>query len=76
MTFEDAGRINVPTLVQHGTADPVVPRIAGEQIAQTIPGARLSAIADAGHNYLIADIDGINHEVVEFLAGVDGAANA
>jgi hypothetical protein len=33
-------------------------------------------IPDAGHNYLIADIDGINHEVVEFLAGVDGAANA
>jgi 3-oxoadipate enol-lactonase len=25
MTLADAGRINVPTLVQHGTADPVVP---------------------------------------------------
>ncbi len=76
MTLEDAARINVPTLVQHGTADPVVPFIAGEQIARTIPGARMSAIADAGHNYLIADIDGINHEVVEFLAGVDAAADA
>lgn len=76
MTLEDAARINVPTLVQHGTADPVVSFRAGEQIAQTIPGARLSAIADAGHNYLIADIDGINHEILEFLAGVDAAAKA
>ncbi|MGA7050964.1 MAG: alpha/beta fold hydrolase [Mycobacterium sp.] len=50
MIVGDAARINVPTLVQHGTADPVVPFIAGKQIAQTIPGARLSAIADAGYN--------------------------
>jgi pimeloyl-ACP methyl ester carboxylesterase len=60
MTLEDATRINVPKLVQHGTADPGVPLIAGEQIAQTIPGARLSAIPDAGHNYLISDIDRVN----------------
>lgn len=73
MSLADAATISVPTLVQHGTEDKVVPFIAGQQIADTIPGARMSAIEGAGHNYLVCDIDRVNREVLDFLADVDAA---
>lgn len=73
MTLDDAAGISVPTLVQHGTADQTVKYEAGQQIAATIPGARLSTFEGAGHNYLVCDADRANHEVLEFLAEVDSA---
>jgi pimeloyl-ACP methyl ester carboxylesterase len=72
-TLEEVARISVPTLVQHGTGDKVVPFAAGQQIAETIPGARLSAFTDAGHNYLLMDIDRTNREILEFFAEADAA---
>jgi pimeloyl-ACP methyl ester carboxylesterase len=42
--------INVPTLVIHGTHDPLVPLQAGIDIAETIPGARLVTIHGMGHD--------------------------
>jgi pimeloyl-ACP methyl ester carboxylesterase len=41
--------IAVPTLVIHGTADPMFPIGHGEALAREIPGARLLALAGAGH---------------------------
>lgn len=70
-TLQEVARISVPTLVQHGTTDRVVPFAAGQQIAATIPRARLSAFADAGHNYLLIDIERTNREVLAFFAEVD-----
>jgi pimeloyl-ACP methyl ester carboxylesterase len=52
----DAGRrheplssIAVPTLVIHGTADPMFPIGHGETLAEEIPGARLLRLEGAGH---------------------------
>jgi pimeloyl-ACP methyl ester carboxylesterase len=39
----------LPTLVMCGSADPVTPPALSEELAATIPGARLEWIADAGH---------------------------
>ncbi|MFI6444762.1 alpha/beta fold hydrolase [Kitasatospora sp. NPDC050543] len=47
--------IAVPTLVIHGTADPVFPLRHGEALAEQIPGGRLLALADAGHGVERAD---------------------
>ncbi|MFI8345159.1 alpha/beta fold hydrolase [Streptomyces sp. NPDC085639] len=47
--------IAVPTLVIHGTADPMFPLRHGEVLAQQIPAARLLALADAGHGIDRAD---------------------
>jgi pimeloyl-ACP methyl ester carboxylesterase len=39
----------VPTLVVHGTADPMFPAEHGEALAEEIPGARLLRLEGAGH---------------------------
>jgi pimeloyl-ACP methyl ester carboxylesterase len=43
-------KINVPTLVVHGGADPLVPKEGSEDIARHIPGARLEIIDEMAHD--------------------------
>jgi pimeloyl-ACP methyl ester carboxylesterase len=43
------GGIAVPTLVLHGTDDPLLPQVHGETIARAIPGARLTVMEGMGH---------------------------
>jgi pimeloyl-ACP methyl ester carboxylesterase len=40
----------VPTLVIHGTSDPVVPVEGGKDTARAIPGAELILIEGMGHD--------------------------
>jgi pimeloyl-ACP methyl ester carboxylesterase len=47
--------INVPTLVIHGTADPMFPLRHGEVLAAEIPGATLLPLEGAGHGVDKAD---------------------
>ncbi|WP_030732850.1 alpha/beta fold hydrolase [Streptomyces sp. NRRL S-237] len=47
--------ISVPTLVIHGSADPMFPLRHGEALAERIPGARLLVLEDAGHGVDRAD---------------------
>jgi pimeloyl-ACP methyl ester carboxylesterase len=42
-------RLRVPTLVIHGTHDPVIPTRAGRATARRIPGARLVLVPGLGH---------------------------
>ncbi len=60
--LEDDGRsrpplssIAAPTLVIHGTADPMFPPEHGEALAGEIPGAQLLSLAGAGHGVDRAD---------------------
>jgi pimeloyl-ACP methyl ester carboxylesterase len=46
---EPLSSIAVPTLVIHGTADPMFPVGHGEALAEEIPGARLLQLEGAGH---------------------------
>jgi len=43
------GLIDVPTLVIHGTHDPMLPLEHGKALADGIPGARLLELKDVGH---------------------------
>ncbi|MBG6076376.1 alpha/beta fold hydrolase [Polaromonas sp. CG_9.11] len=47
---ELAGLKNIPTLVVHGKADPLVPFACAEDTARRIPGARLAGIEGMGHD--------------------------
>ena len=47
---ERLAEIAVPTLVIHGTADPVIPYGNGEALAREVPGARLLTLEGAGHD--------------------------
>ncbi|MFF2371292.1 alpha/beta fold hydrolase [Agromyces sp. NPDC058110] len=46
---ERLGRLDVPTEIVHGTADPVFPIGNGEALARDIPGARLTRVPGGGH---------------------------
>jgi len=42
--------IRVPTLVIHGTDDPLVPKSAGREVARLVPGAKLLEYEGMGHD--------------------------
>ena len=43
------GRISAPTLVVHGTEDPLIPPANGAALVRAIPGARLVELPGCGH---------------------------
>ena len=43
------GELNVPTLIIHGDADPLVPLAGGQATADAIPGAKLMVVKGMGH---------------------------
>jgi len=49
--FEPLSSIKAPTLIVHGTADPLRPLPHGEALAAQIPGARLQPIPGMGHGF-------------------------
>jgi len=57
--------IAAPTLVIHGTADPMFPLGHGEALAEEIPGARLLTLEDAGHGLYRADWDTVTAAILE-----------
>lgn len=42
-------QLRTPTLVIHGTADPLIPFAAGEEVANVIAGAKLISVEGLGH---------------------------
>lgn len=44
-------RITAPTLVIHGTSDPLLPLPNGQALAALIPGARFEAVPGMGHGF-------------------------
>lgn len=50
-THKPVSEIAAPTLVLHGTEDPLFPFEHGEALAREIPGARLVALEGAGHEF-------------------------
>jgi pimeloyl-ACP methyl ester carboxylesterase len=63
--------ITVPTLVIHGSADPMFPLGHGQALADEIPGARLLILAGAGHGVDGADWQPIVGAILEHTAPGD-----
>jgi pimeloyl-ACP methyl ester carboxylesterase len=72
-SYEHLSSIAVPTLVIHGTADPMFPLRHGEALAAEIPGARLLVLDGAGHGVDRADWGTIVAAIVEQTARTDPA---
>ena len=66
--------IAVPTLVVHGTADPMFPFPHGEALAEEIPDARLLALEGAGHGVERADWDVLARVILEHTGERGGRA--
>jgi pimeloyl-ACP methyl ester carboxylesterase len=62
------GSIAVPTLVIHGTADPLFPLGHGEALAREVPGARLLVLDGAGHVLHPADHDAVVAAILDHTA--------
>ena len=60
--------ISVPTLVIHGTADPMFALEHGQALADEIPGARLLPLDGAGHGVERADWETIARAVLGHTA--------
>ncbi len=69
---EPISTIAVPTLVIHGTADPMFPLAHGQALAEEIPGARLLTLEGAGHGVDRADWKTIARAILEHTAIRDG----
>jgi pimeloyl-ACP methyl ester carboxylesterase len=54
---ERLGQLDVPTLIVHGTEDPLFPLGHGEALAREIPGAELLTLEGAGHELARRDWD-------------------
>ena len=61
--------IAAPTLVIHGSADPMFPFEHGEALAEEIPGARLIRLEGAGHGVFREDWDAIVGAIASHTAG-------
>ncbi|MFF2042736.1 alpha/beta fold hydrolase [Kitasatospora sp. NPDC058170] len=70
---EPLSSIAVPTLVVHGTADPMFPLGHGRALAQEIPAARLLALEGAGHGIDRADWETIVRAIREHTAAAGQA---
>jgi 3-oxoadipate enol-lactonase len=60
--------IRAPTLVLHGREDRIVPLANGRLLAESISGARLEVLEDAGHLY-VTDAPEAARTVLRFLLG-------
>jgi pimeloyl-ACP methyl ester carboxylesterase len=60
--------IGVPTLVIHGTADPMFPLEHGQALADEIRGARLLMLSGAGHGVDRADWESVVRAILEHTA--------
>jgi pimeloyl-ACP methyl ester carboxylesterase len=65
--------ITAPTLVIHGTADPMFPVEHGEALAHEIPDARLLRLDCAGHGIDLADREAIAAAIIDHTVAADPA---
>jgi pimeloyl-ACP methyl ester carboxylesterase len=63
--------IAVPTLVIHGTEDPMFPLEHGEALAREIPGAQLLTLEGAGHGVERSDWDTLARAILAHTAAGD-----
>lgn len=67
-TVPDLGSLTVPTTVVHGDGDRIVPPVAGEYLAASIPNAAHVVLAGAGHGPTVTR----PHEVAAAFPPPDG----
>jgi pimeloyl-ACP methyl ester carboxylesterase len=65
--LEELGRISAPTLILHGTEDPLVPPGHGAKCAARIPGARLVWMEGVGHELPVGIIELVHREILDLI---------
>lgn len=60
-------RITAPTLLIHGTADPLIPYACAQDTAARIPGAKLFGIEGMGHDFPTGAVEQLTARLLPFL---------
>jgi non-heme chloroperoxidase len=72
----DLARVDVPTLVIHGTDDRIVPfAAAGQRTAKLVKGARLHVVKGGPHCIIWTHAEEVNAELLSFLGETSVKAN-
>lgn len=61
-------QLRLPTLILHGSADPLIPVAAARTLAAAIPGAALQTIDGMGHYFSLRHLGPVIETIGEFLA--------
>ena len=69
LAYPALSTITAPTLVIHGTSDPMFPVEHGEALAAEIPGASLVRLDGAGHGLLRTDWEPVAAAILEHTGG-------
>ena len=75
-TRDRLGALTVPTHVIAGERDLLVPAWKSEEIAELVPGAKLSIVPRAPHGLNVERAEEFNALVLEFLSGAEARAPA
>jgi pimeloyl-ACP methyl ester carboxylesterase len=67
--FALLGRLTVPTLILHGTRDPIVPYSHGQKFAEAVPGATLVGFEGGGHLLPGREPVKVNRLIRDFVGG-------
>ncbi|MEM7335167.1 MAG: alpha/beta fold hydrolase, partial [Chloroflexota bacterium] len=70
-SLESLAKIDIPTLIIHGSEDQIVPVSEAEAMNDAMPNARLYVIPDAGHMPHLEQPDTYNDVLIDFLEEVD-----
>jgi len=65
---EGLSRIDLPFLVLHGAADPLIPLACGEDTANQTPGAKLEVIQGMGHDITNANSPLVAKHLIEHMS--------
>ena len=65
---EALAKVKIPTLVIHGSADPLIPVEGGKDTAKSIPGAKLLIIEGMGHSFPVEVVPQILRAILEHTA--------
>ncbi len=66
-TYDRLSKINIPTLILHGTEDKLVPVENAKILAEKIPSAELILFKNAGHGLIVQEYKLWTQKVIEFL---------
>ena len=61
------GKLDLPTLVLHGTADRVVPIENARLLADRLPNTELELVEDGSHMFFIERAEAVNRRLLDFL---------
>lgn len=67
------GKITAPTLVLHGSADPLVPPAAAPDLHRRIPGARLEIFEGMGHDLPAALVPALTGHIIDHVRRAESA---